>query len=299
MKAEPSFELVSARPLSLKSSNRLANMYVLSPFVWHDGDCWHIMARAVPRRDDEPRLKMAEAWHGTSRDGFEFDMDIAPAIFPGPDKADLDGCEDPTVMVDKEGLRVWYTGYNQAEETGRIMLALGTGPGALEKQGVALGSTNLFANPKESTVVAAGEGWRMMFEYARDGASLIGEVRSDSLDGPWSDRKSGLIEPRPESWDCWHLSPGPIIGEGSDAPVMFYNGATRDAAWRIGWALFDRDFSRVIARSDEPLISPEDGRDEGASDIAFVASAVEHGGEIRIYFSQSDRDIRCAIVRRV
>ena len=297
MTSKPAFKLILVKPLTMARCNRLANMYVLSPFVWRDRGRWRIFVRAVPRRDDEPRLKMAEVWHGVSSDGYHFEMDAAPTIFPGPDLADLDGCEDPTVLPGKDGLRVWYTGFNQAQEKGRIMLARGA-LDALEKVGVALDSTKLFANPKEPTVVAADKGWRMMFEYARGGASLIGEARAESLDGPWRDRKPGPIEPRAGSWDCWHLSPGPIVGEGSDAPAMFYNGATRDAEWRIGWALFDRDVSRVVARGEEPLISPDDTRDDGATDIAFAASAVEHDGEIRIYFSQSDRDIRCAIVRR-
>ncbi len=292
------FELVSVEPLTMARTNRLAEMYVLSPFVWRDRERWRIMVRAVPRRDDEPRLKMAEIWHGVSNDGLYFEMDIAPALFPGPDKPDLDGCEDPTVLAGRDGLRVWYTGWNQAEQTGRIMMARGDDARALEKQGVALDSTAAFKNPKEATLVRAEDGWRLFFEFARDEASLIGEAAALRLDGPWRERKAGPIEPREDKWDCWHLSPGPVIGENGDAPVMFYNGATKDAAWRIGWATFDKGFSRVVARCDEPLVSPDGVNEDGGTDIAFAASAVEHDGAIRIYFSQSDRDIRCATVRR-
>jgi hypothetical protein len=38
-----------------------------------------------------------------------------PTIFPGPDTADLDGCEDPTVVVAGGRTHVWYTGYNQSQ----------------------------------------------------------------------------------------------------------------------------------------------------------------------------------------
>lgn len=292
------FELVSVAPLVLDRTNRLANMYVLSPFVWHDGERFRVLVRAVPRRDDEPRLKMAEIYHGTSDDGLTFDMDIAPVIFPGPDKADLDGCEDPTVLPVRGGVRVWYTGYNEAEKTGRLMLARGTDIASLAKRGVALDTTRTFANPKEATVVPDGTGWRLFFEYSHDEASLIGEVAADSLDGPWSFRKQADIKPRENAWDCWHLSPGPVIGEDSDAPVMFYNGATRDAKWRIGWVAFDKNFDSIVGRCKDPLVSPAADRNEGGTDIAFAASAIEHDGMIRIYFSESDQDIRCATVRR-
>ena len=292
------FQLASVTPVTMTKPNRLANMYVLSPFVWHDGDRFRILVRAVPRRDDEPRLKMAEIWHGISDDGLHFEMDAAPVIFPGPDDEDLDGCEDPTVLTVRGGLRIWYTGYNEAKETGRLMLARGRDVHSLEKRGVVVDSTPRFTNPKEATVVRAGKGWRLFFEFARDGASLIGEVSSDSLDGPWHGRQQSAIKPREDKWDCWHLSAGPVIDEGSDAPVMFYNGATQDAKWRIGWASFDKDLSNIVERCEDPLISPDGKQSDGASDIAFAASAVEHDGAVRIYFSQSDQDIRCAMVRR-
>jgi len=188
----------STEPVSLHRTNRLANMYVLSPFVRFDGDRFHLFVRAVPRRDDEPRLKMAEIWHGVSSDGLTFEMDIAPILFPGPDLSDLDGCEDPTVVVDGETLRVWYTGYNQQQQTGRLLFARGPDCERLSKAGLALDSTPDFANPKESTIVRVhADRLLMYFEYARDGASLIGQASADDLDGPWGEIEPSPIAPRP------------------------------------------------------------------------------------------------------
>ena len=294
----PGWQLVSVEPLTMHRTNRLANMYVLSPFVWRDGDLFHLLVRAVPRRDDEPRLKMAEIWHGTSADGRHFEMETAPVIFPGPDLVDLDGCEDPTVHVDDGTLRVWYTGFNEKQKTGRLILARGPDVARLTKAGLAIDSTPDFTNPKEATVAAIGaEGWRMYFEYARDGASLIGQAETDDLDGPWRDIAESPLSPRTDQWDCWHMSPGPVIGEGTPRPTMFYNGATQDAAWRIGWATFDQRLTRIVERCDEPLIVPEPSLGEGESDIAFAASAVEMDDHVLVYFSQSDQDLRCATVR--
>ena len=293
------FEVVSIAPMTMTRHNRLANMYVLSPYVWRDGGGFHLLIRAVPRRDDEPRLKMAEIWYGTSTDGRHFEMGEAPVIFPGPDLADLDGCEDPTVDVRDGLLRVWYTGFNQKQEAGRLMLARGPDVARLAKAGVMIDSRPPgYANPKEATLVALGEErWRLFFEFARDGASLIGQADSGDLDGGWEDAADAPLTPRPETWDAWHLSAGPVIGEGSNRPVMFYNGATQDAQWRIGWAAFDKHYTKVTARSDDPLIVP-DTVGEGATDIAFAASAVETDDGILLYFSQSDQDLRCALIRR-
>lgn len=293
------WELVSVQRMSLHRSNRLAQMYVLSPYVWHDGERYRLMIRAVPRRDDDPRLKMAEIWHGSSADGLYFDMDPMPIIFPGPDLADLDGCEDPTVRIDGGVTRVWYTGYNERQKMGRLLMARGPDVARLHKCGIVIDASEAFENPKECTVAALGDDrWRMFFEYARGDASLIGQADTSDLDGPWSDPIDSPLAPRPDSWDRWHLSTGPIVGEGGAEPTMFYNGATQDAKWRIGWATFDQTLERIVARCDAPLITPEAMREGTGTDIAFAASAVERDGEVRLYYSLADQDLRCAVVRR-
>jgi predicted GH43/DUF377 family glycosyl hydrolase len=71
---------------------------------------------------------------------------------------------------------------------------------------------------------------------------------------------------------------------------MFYNGATRDAKWRIGWIAFDAGFTRVVARRDDPLIIPPPAG-PGDTDIAFAASAVEERNAISLYYSIADKDM--------
>ncbi len=78
---------------------------------------------------------------------------------------------------------------------------------------------------------------------------------------------------------------------------MFYNGATRDAAWRIGWIAFDAGFTRVVDRGDDPLITPPPGA-PGDTDIAFAASAVEAHNAIYLYYSIADKDMMRAQVAR-
>lgn len=290
------FKVTSIDRLTLDCKGRLSNMYVLSPFVWQSDDGgYQILLRAVPRRDDEPRLKMAEIWYGRSADGLHFEMDIAPVLFPGPDLSDLDGCEDPTVISDNGMLHVWYTGWNQRQLAGRLLYAAGPDARHLTKLGVALDSTKSYANPKEATVIACADGrYRLFFEFARDDASMIGVAVSDQCAGPWTIQGPAL-EARPERFDAWHLSPGPVIGAFSDDPVMFYNGATQDAHWRIGWVRFDGGYSKIIDRCEVPLITPRTLSD-GATDIAFAASALEFADHIWLYYSIADMDLHRATI---
>jgi len=80
--------------------------------------------------------------------------------------------------------------------------------------------------------------------------------------------------------------------------VMFYNGATVDARWRIGWISFSADFTRVTGRGLEPLLMPPPAKDRTATDIAFAASCLECGENIWLYYSLEDRILRRAKVAR-
>lgn len=283
-------------PVTISRPNRLADMYVLSPYVWREGDALDLLLRCVPRRDDEPRLKMSEIWHGRSRDGRDFVMDPFPCLFPGPRLVDLDGCEDPTVCRSGDQLHVWYTGVNTRERTGRLLAARGTDVASLTRTGIAIDSRPPFLNPKEAALAPVRDGWRLFFEYACDGLSAIGAATAATLDDPWRTTADAPLVRRRRRWDSGHMSPGPIVGLGGDCPIMFYNGAAGDASWRIGWAAFDRDLTRVVARCEQPLIVPTNLPGGEARDMAFVASAVGDDAGATLYFTVADEELRYAQV---
>ncbi|MGZ5826892.1 MAG: glycosidase, partial [Croceibacterium sp.] len=102
---------------------------------------------------------------------------------------------------------------------------------------------------------------------------------------------------REDSWDNWHLSTGPVVQQPGFDPVMFYNGATIDARWRIGWISFDADYTRVTGRCVEPMLVPPPAAERSAADMAFAASTVIEGDMIALYFSLEDSTLRRAMVR--
>ena len=79
---------------------------------------------------------------------------------------------------------------------------------------------------------------------------------------------------------------------------MFYNGATHDARWRIGWVAFDAEYTGVVDRCIEPLINPPPAPDRNMTDIAFAASVVVVDGQIWLYYSLSDTHLFRASIRR-
>ncbi len=143
---------------------------------------------------------------------------------------------------------------------------------------------------------AGGGSWRLYFEYANDSRSKIGLARSESMSGPW-EVPDPLFEARPSAWNSWHLSTCPIVNSDLENPAMFCNGAMRDAHWRIGWVIFNADYTRMVRRSAQPLGLPHGARRGEDTDIAFAPLGMDDG-KIHLYCSVSDQYCIRAIIGR-
>ncbi len=283
------FTVEKIEALALEGSASVLEMYTLSPCVWREAGRYALLLRVVPRSNNKEE-KISRIYAGDSGDGLRFTIYTPPVIAPGADADDRDGCEDPTVAVTEHGTFVYYSGWNQAEERGQLLLAAGPDSRKLQKRGIMLAPMDGYENPKEATLVPVPDGsWRPFFEYAADGASKIGLASGPAVNGPWT-LLPALVEARPGCWDSWHLSPGPVFCPNPERPVMFYNGANKDTQWRIGWIVFDQNYTRILERSDTPLIVPPPGQ-PGDTDIAFAASCVAENGSVHLYYSIADKEL--------
>lgn len=271
---------------------------LMSPFVWRENGHYRMLVRGVPNPMG-PADPTGIICMGESHDGLSFAMDGAPAIAPGSGPYDAGGCEDPTVVPLAEGgYLVFYTGLDAGRRQSAMITAKGPSLTQLTRKELVLKAPPDEGNIKEATLAqtAAGD-FRLFYEYAANDASRIGMAGGPTADGPWTvlDDPFGIRE---DGWDNWHLSTGPIIQLDGRDPVMFYNGATHDARWRIGWITFDPGFTRVTGRGIEPLLMPPPAKDRTATDIAFAASTVIEGERIALYYSLEDRLLRRALVQR-
>ena len=282
--------------VTLSANSLVDGMDLMSPFVWQEGHLYRIMVRGVPDPLG-PKDPTGIIAGGASTDGLSFVIDKGLAITPGPGPTDLGGCEDPTVLVIDNEYLVYYTGVDAARQQGSLILAAGRDLTSLVKEQVALKAPPGEGNIKEATLAQTPAGdWRLFYEYAANEASRIGMAGGPTVKGPWT----VLPDPfgiREDSWDNWHLSTGPITQLAGQDPVMFYNGATHDARWRIGWISFDPGFTRVTGRGLEPMLLPPPATERSATDIAFAASTVMVGDRIALYYSLEDRMLRRALIR--
>jgi predicted GH43/DUF377 family glycosyl hydrolase len=298
-RTEIDFNVEAIEDVVLDGPPELMARDFMSPYIWADPEHgFGIMVRAVPR-PGTPQIDTGVIWAGWSRDGLRFTMLDKPVIVPGPEAHDAGGVEDPTVMrLENGSYVVYFTGVLADHAHGELSYASGPSIEELTKSGVALASSKSEGNTKEATVVAIEKGgWRLFYEYAADQASRVGLAIGADVAGPWTEQPTPFM-PRENSWDDWHLSTGPLLTDDPDAPVMFYNGATRDARWRIGWIAFNRDYSAVIDRGIQPLITPPPVDDRSAADIAFAASVIIQDGKIWLYYSLEDRKLARACIKR-
>ena len=292
------FEVERVDAVIVDGPEDLISKNLMSPFVWragrHDAGLMTLI-RAVRRHRDE-EMESGRIWYGRSAsDGLVFRMDDAPVLVPSPHGKDSTGCEDPTVVATDQGYVVYYTGVD-ADKTGHLLYATGKDMHSLEKRGVALPNFKGEKNSKEATVLRDRDRWRLMYEYSHDGHSRISLTDGDRPDGPWHDQ-ADPFGPRPDHWDSWHLSTGPLLMDKPETPVMFYNGADRSPDWGIGWVALSADLRSVVARCDGPLISPPTDA-TGPRDIAFAASVVNTEGTIWLYYSRNDRELKRATICR-
>lgn len=282
----------------LMAGEPLKSMDWMSPYAWmgKDQKLW-MMMRGVPNpmQSDDPT---GIIWCGYSDDGLTFHMDPRPVIVPGPKVIDFGGVEDPTVVQTDHRIMVFYTGVHADRRQGAMLLAEGPDPYSLEKREVVFKASAGEGNFKEATLLQAPDhSWRLFYEFARDEASRIGMAKAAQLGTEWAEMEE-MVPVREDSWDNWHLSPGPIVQQPGRDPVMFYNGTTHDARWRIGWVTFDQGCTCITGRGVEPLLMPPPATDREETDIAFAASAIlQRDGLIHLYYSLEDRLISRAVVR--
>jgi hypothetical protein len=228
---------------------RLAGHDLMSPFVWTEER--RSVSSFVCSTTLGPTDPTGVIWGGDPDDGVMFRMRHVPAIVRPQSRR----CR--RVRGSHRGARRrWQLSrllYRRRCSPVARSLLVAKGPELTElhEQRVMLKAPKSEGNIKEATLarvpMASTVCSTNMPRTALRGSAWRSVSRS-KVRGRWS-----MTFPiREDAWDNWHLSTGPIVQEDGRDPVMFYNGATVDARWRIGWVNFAPDSAMSPAAASNP-----------------------------------------------
>jgi beta-1,2-mannobiose phosphorylase / 1,2-beta-oligomannan phosphorylase len=112
----------------------------------------------------------------------------------------------------------------------------------------------------------------------------------------WGNHKH-LLGLRPGMWDSARMGGGAVPFKTEQGWLELYHGATTDHRYCMGAVLLDlEDPTKVIARSNQPIVEPEaDYEVEGFfGNVVFSCGAVVEGDVVKMFYGVADTSMACA-----
>lgn len=220
------------------------------------------------------------------QDNGSFVADAAPALMP-THSLERYGIEDPRI-TELDG--VFYISYSAVSPVGvTTTMARTTDFATFERM------DTIFAPDNKDVAIFPEVIDGCYFAFHRPSTKHLGEPSiwlASSNDLLHWGRHRLLIGPRPGRWDCERVGAGaaPILTERGWLSI--YHASDHNVTYRLGALLLDRnDPSRVLARSEKPIFSPEvEYETKGfLSNVVFTNGHVfSDVGNVEMYYGAAD-----------
>ena len=228
-----------------------------------------------------------------SRDGRRFVVEEQPALFPDR-PSEAFGIEDPRI-TELEG--TYYIAYKSVA------------PNAITQT---LASTTDFRTFTKHGLIFCPENMDVAILPERVGGRYVALHRPVPryFGGPnmwlayspdlhhWGDHHL-LIETRPGQWDNGRVGAGAVPIKTALGWLEIYHGATPQDHYCLGALLLDlEEPHRVLARSPEPIMSPEASYETAGfvPNVVFTCGAIVRGDRVSVYYGAADMVIAGAEV---
>ncbi|MDQ6420344.1 glycoside hydrolase family 130 protein [Paenibacillus sp. LHD-117] len=225
-----------------------------------------------------------------SRDGVSFEIDERPTVLPeGP--MERWGIEDPRI-TDLNGK--YYIAYSAVSDKGVAVGMMTTEDFvSFRREGMILAPTNKDVAFFPETI---GGSYYMLHRPVPEG---LGEPEMWIASSPdlkhWGGHRF-LMGLRSKKWDDTRIGAGCVPIKTEDGWLILYHGADRDNRYCLGAALLDlQDPGRVIARMDEPFMTPEADYETSGffQNVIFACGTVVNVGQAIMYYGAADDSIAC------
>lgn len=228
-----------------------------------------------------------------SRDGIHFEVDPTPALAPASALEEY-GVEDPrATLIDGR----WYVTYVSVSRWGiTTSLASTVDFRTFDRSGV------IFLPDHKDVVVFPGRVGGKYRALTRPMSQSFGKVlgmwiaSSDDLTS-WGGHVP-ICLPRPGSWDELRTGASAVPFRVAEGWLELYHGVDHDSHYAMGALLLDGDDpTRVLARSPQPILAPEESYERNGlfNDTVFSCGHLDLGdGRIRLYYGAADSVIAAA-----
>ncbi len=304
-------ERYASNPILTKSSNWWEGRAVLNPGATVYQERVYLLYRAQGR-DGISRLGLA-----TSLDGFNFERFPKP-IFEGDENNRFErlGVEDARITKIGDHYYICYTAasvypLSEADEA-PLLVALPTALSHIVppyRVRATIVKTNDFKSFERVCIALPDTDTKdlAIFPERIDGKYFmlhrvyphIYLACSDDL-RHWEDLGI-LAKTRDESWDSERIGAGAPPIRTSIGWLLFYHGTDRTFTYRLGTMLLDlKDPMRILYRSDEPVLEPEESYEkEGhVKNVVFTCGVVERDGRYLVYYGAADKAIGVATIEK-
>lgn len=265
-----------------------SNTVVLDQFLKSDSGV-DLSDLRIVRTASETRLtSMSHFRIATSHDGLNFRVADEPDMFPA-NEYETFGIEDPRItQIGRE----YFITYSAISPRGIVTsLARTEDFKSFERLG------NIFhPDNKDVTLFPAAINGTFFAlhrpsssEYAKPNIWI---AESDDL-VKWGNHRY-LLGVRPNHWDEARVGASAVPILTSHGWIEIYHGADRHNRYCLGAVLLDANEPwKVIARSQEPLMEPEEVYEQNGffGGVIFSCGAVLAGDKVRIYYGASDSSI--------
>ncbi len=230
-----------------------------------------------------------------STDGAHFVVDRLPAVAPA-DSFEEYGCEDPrATLIDG----VWHITYVSVGSVGITTSRLTTSDfKSFQRHGI------MFLPDHKDVVLFPGHVQDRYVALTRPMPASFNRVLgiwiafSNDLVG-WGGHRP-LALPRPGMWDGVRTGAGTVPFRVREGWLELYHGVDFDGRYAMGGLLLDADDpSRVIARSPEPILTPDEVYEQSGfyRNTVFACGHVpldEDWDRIRMYYGAADSCLAAA-----
>ena len=259
-----------------------------NPGAVKNGEITHILYRAVDERN------ISSIGYATTMDGETIlDRSIEPVLLPAGPWEEL-GCEDPRITAFDGTYYVFYTAYSRRGP--RIALASTTDFKDFKRYGL-IGPDH---DDKDSALFPELVGGKVTIVHRiapNIELAFLDSIEQMETSNPyWKDYFKHIEADtimRPQwKWEKKKVGIGPPPIRTDAGWVVIYHGVDSHNAYHAGAALLDlEDPRRVIARTPEPILDPEEDfeRIGVVPNVVFPEGAVVIRDELKVFYGGADK----------